>query len=202
METIGYLSRLKLNIIRVPLEHRVRVEMTLPPGLRDAGRCGTEGDLQIAVTDALLLEIPDPRNLTKELSAKLISAFKQTQERRVTHLVEEPFMKCHTALEVREAAKLPLGMPLELQRQDRRNLDDTVFELLGVRNPRWRKDLIDRLYREVASHFRSIRIVEVQKMEQRRHGGKDDVSQTELALDAWNHLDGELHEPLPRWAED
>jgi hypothetical protein len=164
---------------------------------------GTEGNLQIAVTDALLLEIPDPRNLTQELSAKLTSAFKQIQGRKVTHLVEEAFMKCHTALEVREAAKLPLGLPLELQREDRRKLDDAVFELLGVQSPRRRKDLIYRLYREVASHFRSIRIVEVQKMEQRRHGGgKDDVSQTELALDAWNHVDGELHEPLPTWAED
>ena len=93
-------------------------------------------------------------------------------------------------------------MPLELQREDRRNLDDAVFELLGVQNPRRRKDLIDRLYREVASHFRSIRIVEVQKMEQRRQGGKDDVSQTELAVDAWNHFDPELQEPLPTWMED
>jgi hypothetical protein len=82
-------------------------------------------------------------------------------------------------------------------------LDDAVFELLGVQNHRRRKDLIDRLYREVASHFRSIRIVEVQKTEQRRHGGgKDDVSQTELALDAWNHADPEFQEPLPTWMED
>ena len=116
---------------------------------------------------------------------------------------EEAFIDCHTALEVRQAAKLPLGLPLELQQDDRRNLDDAVFELLGVQNPRRRKDLIDRLYREVAFHFRSIRLVEAQKMEQRRHGGgKDDVSQTELALDAWNNVDGELHEPLPTWTED
>jgi hypothetical protein len=112
-------------------------------------------------------------------------------------------MDCHTALEVREAAKLPLGLPLELQREDRRKLDDAVFELLGVQNSRRRKDLIDRLYHEVAFHFRSIRIVEVQKMEQRRQGGgKGDASQMGFAVDAWNHVDGELHEPLPTWAED
>jgi hypothetical protein len=40
-------------------------------------------------------------------------------------------------------------------------------------------------------------------MEQRRQGsGKDDVSQTELAVDAWNHADGKFQEPLPTWAED
>ena len=39
-------------------------------------------------------------------------------------------------------------------------------------------------------------------MEQRgQGGGKDDVSHTELALDAWNNVDGELHESLPTWVE-
>jgi len=40
-------------------------------------------------------------------------------------------------------------------------------------------------------------------MERRRHGGgMYYVAQTEVAVDAWNHVDGELHEPLPTWAED
>ena len=117
---------------------------------------GTEGNLQIALTDALLLEIPDPRNLTQGLNGRLTSAFRQIQERKVTRLVEEAFMDCHTADEVREAAKLPLGLPLELQQADRRELDDAVFELLGVQDRRRREELIDRLYREVAFHLRSI----------------------------------------------
>ena len=112
-------------------------------------------------------------------------------------------MDRHTALEVREAAKLPLGLPLELQQEDRRNLDDAIFELLGVQSARRRKDLIDRLYREVASHFRSIRIVKVQKMEQRRRGGgKDDVAQAELATDAWNNSGPVVQVALPTWVED
>jgi hypothetical protein len=39
-------------------------------------------------------------------------------------------------------------------------------------------------------------------MEQRKHGGKDDVSQAELALDAWNHFDPDFQEPLPTWVEE
>jgi hypothetical protein len=118
-------------------------------------------------------------------------------------LVEEAFMQCHTAAEVREAAKLPLGLAAELQQPDRRELDDGVFELLGVTSGRRRKELIDRLYYEVASHFRSIRIVEVQKMEQRRHGGSNNkVSQTELALDAWNEADDDLRKPLAEWLDE
>ena len=40
-------------------------------------------------------------------------------------------------------------------------------------------------------------------MEQRRHGGgKDIVSQMELAHDAWSHLDPEFHKPLSTWLDD
>jgi hypothetical protein len=164
---------------------------------------GTEGNLKTEIVDVVLIEIPDPRKVKKGLLEKMESALASMQGRKVTHLVEEAFMDCHTADEVREAAKLPLGLPLELQQEDRRKLDDAVFELLGVQEPRRRDELIDRLYREVAFHFRSIRIVEVQKMEQRRQGGgKGNVSQMELALDAWNHLDADFQKPLSAWLED
>jgi hypothetical protein len=164
---------------------------------------GTEGNLQVALTDALLLDVPDPRHLTQDLGQKFETAFKSMQARKVTHLVEEAFMECHTADEVREAAKLPLGLSSELLQEDRRQLDNAVFELLGVQDARRREELIDRLYREVAFHFRSIRIVEVQKMEQRRHGGgKDKVSQMQLALDAWKHLAPELQKPLSEWLDE
>ncbi|MBZ5672075.1 MAG: N-6 DNA methylase [Acidobacteriia bacterium] len=164
---------------------------------------GTEGNLKTEIVDVVLIEIPDPRNASEGLLEKMESALASMQERKVMHLVEEAFMDCHTADEVREAAKLPLGLPAELQQEDRRQLDDAVFELLGVQDPRRRRKLIDQLYREVALHFRSIRIVEVQKMEQRRHGGgKDNVSQMELALDAWDHLEPDLQKPLSSWLDE
>jgi hypothetical protein len=164
---------------------------------------GTEGNLQTGVIDALLLDVPDPRNIGPSTLKRLETAFASMQKREVTHLVEEAFLECHNANEVREAAKLPLGLPLELQREDRRELDDAVFELLGVADPRRREPLIDQLYREVALHFRSIRIVEVQKMEQRRQGGgKDKVSQHDLALDAWNELEPEWRQPLATWLKE
>ncbi len=163
---------------------------------------GTEGNLKTEVVDVVLLEIPDPRNINEPILKRLEAAFASMQKREVTHLVEEALLKCHTANEVREAAKLPLGLPLELQQEDRRELDNAMFELLGVADPSRREQLIDRLYREVAIHFRSIRIVEVQKMEQRRQGSsRDKVSQTDLALDSWNELELEWRQPLATWLE-
>ena len=42
-----------------------------------------------------------------------------------------------------------------------------MFELLGVDDTKERERLCDELYYETAKHFRQIRIVEVQKQEQR-----------------------------------
>ena len=77
-----------------------------------------------------------------------------------------------------------------------------MFELLGVQNSGKRSELIDQLYRELTLHNRNIRIVEVQKMEQRRKTATDRVSQMELAIDAWEHLEPEWQKPLPVWLEE
>ena len=124
------------------------------------------------------------------------------QQREVTHLVEDAFLQCHTAEEVRETSRLSLSLPLELRQPDRRELDDAVFELLGVADAARRGELIDLLYREVAAHFRSVRIVEVQKMEQRRHGAaRENVSQMQLALHAWDEIDANWKTPLGSWLQ-
>lgn len=163
---------------------------------------GTEGNLKTEVVDTLLIEVPDPRNVTEPILQRLESAFVSMQQREVTHLVEEAFRQCHTKEEVNEAAKLPLGLPQELQQPDRRELDDAVFELLGVKDARRRAALIDQLYREVAAHYRAVRIVEVQKMEQRRHGNKGKVSPLNLAFTAWEELEPEWRKPLADWLEE
>lgn len=160
---------------------------------------GTEGNLKTEVVDTVLIEVPDPRHITEPILQRLETAFASLQQREVTHLVEEAFLRCHTAEEVREAANLPLGLPRELQQSDRWALDDAVFELLGVTDAQQRAELIDRLYREVALHFRGIRIVEVQKMEQRRQGGKAAVSANQLAQDAWEELEAHWRQPLSDW---
>lgn len=163
---------------------------------------GTEGNLKTEVVDTILIEIPDPRNVSGSVLRRVESALLSMQNRKVTHLVEEAFLECHTADEVREAAKLPLGLPLELQQKDRRELDDAVFEMLGVKTAARRKELIDNLYREVSLHYRSIRIMEVQKMEQRRHGGSARISTTNLASSAWDELEPELQKPLGDWISE
>jgi hypothetical protein len=161
---------------------------------------GTEGNLKTEVVDALLMEVPDPRSVSGPVLKRLEEAFQSMQKREVTHLVEEALLKCHTAAAVRKAAMLPLSLPEELRQADRHKLDDAVFELLGVESPARRQALLDRLYLEVTSFYRNIRIVEVQKMEQRRQGGtRSSVSTLDLALVAWRELEPEWQKSISQW---
>jgi hypothetical protein len=161
---------------------------------------GTEGNLKTEVIDAVMMEIPDPRRATPEVLERLERAFADMQERPVTHLVEERLMDCHTADEVRVAAEQPPELPKELRQPDRRELDDAVWELLGVSDAGERRRLTDELYWEVAQHFRSIRIVEVRKMEQRRRGmSRETVSAEDLSESAWLDVPAGYREPLPEW---
>jgi hypothetical protein len=61
-----------------------------------------------------------------------------------------------------------------------------VFELLGVSEAARRQDLVDRLYAATATHFREIRVVEIQKMEQRAKSKVRRFGTEELAADAWD----------------
>ena len=161
---------------------------------------GTEGNLKTEVVDVMMLEIPDPRRATEAQAERLESALMQLQARQVTHLVEKALQECHTAQEVREAATKPLTLPEELLQPDRRQLDDEVWKVLGVTDPKRRRSLTERLYREVALHFRGIRVVEVQKMEQRRRtSGNSTISPVSLASSAWAELGPEWRRPLSEW---
>jgi methylase of polypeptide subunit release factors len=163
---------------------------------------GTEGNLKTEVVDVVMLEIPDPRCATEAQVNRLESALSRIQQRQVTHLVEKALLECHTAEEVRKAASGPLILPEELLREDRRELDDAVWEVLGVKDKARRESLSDRLYREVALHFRAIRVVEVQKMEQRRRtGGSSSVSPASVASGAWADLAPEWKQSLAEWLE-
>jgi methylase of polypeptide subunit release factors len=164
---------------------------------------GTEGSLDTEVFEVLMIEIPDPRSASAPTLRKLQRTFKQMQQRATGPLLEEKLRACRSARDVRGMAQQPLELPLELLHNDRRELDDAVFEVLGVTDAQRRSQLVDRLYSEVALHNRQIRIVEVQKMEQRRHGvGRDSVSASDLAFDAWRELDPEWRKGIPEWLSE
>ena len=160
---------------------------------------GTEGNLKTEVVDVNLMEVPDPRGASEGVRNRLLDAFRSMTRRDVGRLVEESLMACHSYQRALELAVRPLELSEELRQEDRQQLDDAVLELLGVEDSGERGELRDRLYRETASHFRAIRVTEIQKMEDRARGGQRRFTATEQAADAWDALDLTDLAPLAEW---
>jgi hypothetical protein len=160
---------------------------------------GTEGTMDTDVVDVNLLEIPDPRNVTKAVAEKMRSAFAKLCKRETGHFVEEEFLECQSAVRVKKLAKNPVGRSWELQQPDRRALDLAVLELLGVSNAKEREKLCDELYHETTAHFRHNRILDIQKQEQRSKTDDREFQTDELVADLWDSLEPEEKQPLAEW---
>lgn len=160
---------------------------------------GSEGNLQMKIIDLNLVEVPDPRLATKEVVAKLKNAFCEICQRPILPMVEEEFMACRSVERIKKLAENPIELPQELKMPDRRALDLAVFELLGVNDAAEREKLCDELYNETANHFRQIRIVEVQKQEQRAGTDSREFRTDELAADLWDSLQDEDKQPIVKW---
>jgi len=146
-----------------------------------------------------MIEVPDPRGIDAALAEKLTSAVKAMSRRTVGRLVEEQLMDCHSPERARRIAAGPLVRSDELRQDDRRALDDAVFELLGVTNATERAQLVQRLHEDVARHFRHIRVVEIEKQEQRSRTANRRFSVQELAADAWDAAELPDLTPLAEW---
>jgi methylase of polypeptide subunit release factors len=160
---------------------------------------GTEGSLGTDVLDVKMIELPDPRGIDARIAARLTDSFKLLCKRDIGRMVEDTLIECHTYERARELAKRQITLPAELKQDDRRALDDAVFELLGVADPRERSRLIDRLYEETTRHFRDVRVTEIQKMEDRRTGGGTKFAIADHAADAWDALELNDLIPLAEW---
>ncbi len=160
---------------------------------------GTEGSFEMMVIDLNLLEIPDPRHVAKPVARELRDALDQLCTRDTQPMVEEQFMECRSSERIKKLAQNPVELPQELKMPDRRALDIAVFELLGVTGVAEREKLCDQLYYETANHFRQIRIVEVQKQEQRARAEGREFRTDELAADLWDGLPEDKKQPLAQW---
>ncbi len=162
---------------------------------------GTEGNLKTEVVDVNLIDVPDPRRASDTLVRRFRGAMKTMHKRKIGGLVEEALMDCHSYSRAMELGKGSVTLPRELTHDDRRELDDAVFEMLGVPDAKERSDLVDRLYEVTARHFRDIRVTEIQKMEDRRSGGSTKFAVADHAADVWDALELTDLAPLGDWIE-
>ncbi len=162
---------------------------------------GTEGNLKTEVIDVNLIDIPDPRLASPAVAKRLTKALRSMCKRTVGCLVEEALMECHSYPRALELASRPIELSDELRQEDRVELDAAVFELLGVESHAEQRELVDKLHDEVALHFRAVRVLEIQKMEDRSKGGRSTFDTMDLAGDVWDALNLNELQPLAEWLQ-
>jgi hypothetical protein len=163
---------------------------------------GNEGSLDTMVVDLGILEVPDPRMANGDVVSRILEGFRAFSHRSLGCLVEEQLMDCHSPEQAEAIASGPLVLSEELREDDRRALDEAVFELLGVSDVRRRRELVTKLHEETALHFRKIRVVEIQKQQQRAKTGARRFTADDLAEDAWDAAELSDWRPLSQWLED
>jgi len=164
---------------------------------------GAEGTLKTEVVDCLLLPLPDPRGVSKELAARLSAALASMAKRTVTHLVEGALLDCHYTEQLRAILAKPPALPRELQKEDRWELDDAVLELMGVSDIRAREKLLEELYSETTLYYRYLRTQDIQSMENRAGGTQRKLTAFEIAASVWDSLDAAEQGPkLVDWLRE
>lgn len=128
------------------------------------------------------------------------AALEKMCERQVTHLVEEALLNCHSVEIMREILKSSPELPKELRHQDRRDLDDCVFELIGVTDPKQREQLLNALYQETTNYYRYQRTQDIQAMENRSGAKPHRLGPQDLAESIWHALPpDQTSPPITEW---
>ena len=160
---------------------------------------GAEGTLKTEVVDTVLLEVPNPAGISKNLASRLGKALESISHRVVTHLVEDELLDCHTSEHLRSLLKKSLPLPKELQQADRQELDDCVLELIGVDDPQHRRQLLEELYAQTVGYYRYQRTQDIQSMEN-RGGGQRRLTAEDIAASIWDSLaNDDKGPPLADW---
>jgi hypothetical protein len=146
---------------------------------------GTEGTLDTEIIDCLLLDVPNPKRLTSDLFTRMSNAFESMCKRSVTHLVGDKMLQCHSHTDLREILRGPVELPREFSQEDRHELDDCVFELIGVKGKKQRKILIAELYLVTTEYYRYLRTQDVQAMENRGGNNALRFDAQDLAESIW-----------------
>jgi hypothetical protein len=136
------------------------------------------------------------------LAERLDAALHKMMTRDVTHLVEEALLQCHSEEDMRRILPDEPKLPVELRQADRRDLDDCVFELIGVANKRERKKMVDELYRATTEYYRYQRTQDIQAMENRAGNNGRRFDAQDLAASIWQSLsDVERGLGVTRWIQ-
>ena len=161
---------------------------------------GSEGMLKTEVIDSILLEVPNPRGVSRNLAERMKKALAKISQRNVRHLVEEALLECHDSDSMRAILVSEPQLPKELRQPDRRELDLCVLEMIGVADARERETILEELYLETVKYYRYQRTQDIQAMENRAGAKARRFTPQDLAEGVWHSLPEDLTGPaLIEW---
>jgi hypothetical protein len=160
----------------IPLCAALNSTIAILSRLLFARRLGNEGNIQLDVYSAKMMLVPDVfARLPKGKVSRMEGAFKKMLKRRVLgFLSERRLLEMSYRLQGREEELEALSDRCELDMPDRRELDDAVLELIGVKSEAERGQLLEELYAYLRDFFDGVRQKEekaiVNKKSSRRQG--------------------------------
>lgn len=144
---------------------------------------GNEGTIQLDVYAAKMMSVPRPPSQRMAACNRACVAFDKLLQRPVMQLLSERRMRRMAKSRVGRESELDgLSDLCELDMPDRRELDDSVLEMLGITGRRERDALIDDLYAYLREFFEHVRQKEERAIANKnRTKRKSGLSRTELA---------------------
>ncbi len=119
---------------------------------------GVEGHLDTEVIDVKMMLVPDPSGAPEASRERVGRAFDKLKKRKVLYFLSERRLR---EMAYRQAGKadelLKLSDECELDMADRRELDEAVLDLMGVRSKKKRQELTDALYEYLRDFFEAVR---------------------------------------------
>ena len=143
---------------------------------------GNEGTIQLDVYSAKMMLVPSP--VEGSALDRAIEAFKRMVKRPTLQFLSERRMRRMALTKAgRESELDALSDDSELDMNDRRELDDAILEMIGIKSRRERTELIDSLYRYLKEFFEGVRQKEEKAIVNKvKSKTKSSQSPTELAL--------------------
>src|SRR5215217_942163 len=164
---------------------------------------GNEGLWSTMVVDANIMRVPDPRLATTAQKQRVAEAFRAMRDRpTLGFLSERRLRRMNLIAKGKEKELERLSQETELTQPDRRELDDAVLELLGVKSARERAAILDDLYAYLEEFFEETRQKEEIAIRNKNTAGKSKmVRPADLANEIFAVLERE-HGALLRSYED
>lgn len=119
---------------------------------------GVEGNLKTEVIDVNMMLIPNPVGASRKAINRVASAFNAMKTRKILGFLSERRLRRMALIQKgRESQLENLPAETELDQPDRHELDDAVFELLGISDSEERVSLRDELYEFLREHYEAVR---------------------------------------------